>query len=154
MKTLEEYIANQAAPINWDEQNQLTIRRAREKKYAETRKKWHNQYRLTTKGRAAHLLASAKARAQKKGLAFDLDLEWIIERMEKPCPKTGVEFRLVVGSGRHWNAPSLDRIDNTKGYTKDNCQIVIDMYNICKSNYHENQVLEFAKAVLDHVNRG
>lgn len=62
---------------------------------------------------------AAKSRAKKKNLAFDLELEDIV--IPSHCPVFGI--RLVRRSGRDSrddNSPSLDRIDNTKGYTRDN----------------------------------
>lgn len=149
MKSLDEYIQDQATtPVDWNTVNQVTVKKGYEIKRKEKNKEYHNARRTTISGRAAQMFHSSKHRAARKRLEFDLDKEWIIERLSKPCPRTNMPFSLVIGWGRTWNAPSIDRIDNTKGYIKENCQIVVDMYNMCKSTYHENQVLEFAKAVV------
>ncbi len=33
--------------------------------------------------------------------------------------------------------PAIDRIDSSKGYTKDNCQLVLSIFNMLKLNYDE-----------------
>jgi hypothetical protein len=67
------------------------------------------------------LLAGAKARAKRKGLEFDLKLDDII--IPANCPALGIPLQVAkkVSSA---NSPSLDRLDNTKGYTKDNVEII------------------------------
>lgn len=63
------------------------------------------------------MIYSAKHRALKKGLEFNLVPEDIV--IPNVCPLIGIP--IVKGEGKiHSGSPSLDRIDNTKGYTKDN----------------------------------
>jgi hypothetical protein len=64
------------------------------------------------------MLKYAKYRAKLKKLDFDLTPKDIV--IPKTCPVLGIPIYPYSLS----NSPSLDRIDNTKGYTKDNVVIV------------------------------
>lgn len=77
------------------------------------------------------MLSSAKMRAKRKGLEFDLT----IEDFDIPthCPALGIE---LVRNGGHvrYNSACLDRIDVTKGYVKGNVVVVSDKANRIKSD--------------------
>ena len=73
------------------------------------------------------LLASAKNRAKTKGLDFNIT-EADIELTED-CPVLGVKMEK-----RTPYAPSLDRIDNTKGYVKGNVIVVSKRANQIKND--------------------
>jgi len=76
-----------------------------------------------------HMLMNSKQRAKASGIEHTLVLEDII--IPDVCPVLGI--KLVLGSRReHGNAPSIDRIDNTKGYTKDNIMIISCRANLLK----------------------
>lgn len=95
--------------------------------------------------RVAYMLwSSTQHRSKDKSLIFDLDIEWIKERLHK-CEVTGIEFELrdmatkstTNYSNRKPLTPSVDRIDPHKGYTKDNCRVVCWWYNLAKSNWDD-----------------
>jgi hypothetical protein len=105
----------------------------------------------TIEGRALRLLNSAKVRSKKDLLAYDLTPEWLIEKLTSGhCEVSGIKFDLLLSQTTSKNkyAPSLDRIDPSKGYTKANTRCVVWMYNSCKSEYSDGEVLEFARALL------
>ena len=57
----------------------------------------------------------------------------------------------AVGKQRaHKHTASIDRIDSTKGYTKDNCWIVTCIVNASKNAYYVEDVIEMCKNVLTH----
>jgi hypothetical protein len=62
------------------------------------------------------LLNYARIRARKKDMEFNLELEDIV--IPDVCPVLGV--KIVVKKGRSPYAPSVDRIDSSKGYVKGN----------------------------------
>lgn len=76
---------------------------------------------------ANKLLKEAKYRAKKRNLLFNLTLDDI--QIPPLCPVFNTP--LVFKGGP--DAPSVDRIDNTKGYTKDNIIIVSLKANLFKS---------------------
>lgn len=48
---------------------------------------------------------------------------------------TGIPF--VIQSGRHWAAPSIDRIKPEQGYVYSNIRIVLDIMNVAMNAYGE-----------------
>jgi hypothetical protein len=44
--------------------------------------------------------------------------------------------------------PSLDRIDSSKPYLKDNVQVVVYMYNVCKGEFSQEDVMLFARMLV------
>lgn len=76
---------------------------------------------------ANKLLKEAKYRAKKRNLAFNLTLNDI--QVPAICPV--FHTPLIFRGGP--DAPSIDRIDNSKGYTKDNIIIVSLKANLFKS---------------------
>ena len=67
------------------------------------------------------------------------------------CAKTDLPFEFDTSFKKNPFKPSIDRIDSSKGYTKDNCQLVCWAYNIAKFMWPESVVLKMAIAlVLKH----
>ena len=75
----------------------------------------------------------ARARAVKKGVDFELKTFKDVPKIPKYCPIYGIP--LFTGRKKSTqNSPSLDRIDNNRGYTKDNVQIISMKANQIKNN--------------------
>lgn len=78
-----------------------------------------------------HMLNNSKQRAKAAGLEHTLVVEDI--NIPDNCPVLGI--KLETGDRKnHYNAPSIDRIDNSKGYTKDNIMIVSTKLNLLKKD--------------------
>lgn len=45
-------------------------------------------------------------------------------------------------------APSIDRINNDLGYTKDNCQMVVWIYNCSKNVFTNEDLYKMCKAFI------
>lgn len=119
----------------------------------EYEKQFRVKYKASFNGIVTDLLSAAKYRALSKNLEFNLTREWLIEKL-KPfkCEKTNLpltkdKFKTSSNKKAHPYAPSIDRIHCSKGYTKDNCQIVCWIYNVAKSNFNEEDVLLMAQAL-------
>jgi hypothetical protein len=103
-------------------------------------------------------LPAAKQRAAKRHLPFDLTEEWALEQIKRQdfkCALTGILFQAEdddPGRLRAY-APSLDRIDCSKGYTIDNVRIVIVAINIMLLDWGEEIFHRVAKAYR-HVHSG
>ncbi len=89
------------------------------------------------------MLARANHRAFKKGLSFDLNESDIV--IPKRCPVLGIPLVLDRGNGRQNGSASLDRIDNKKGYTKDNTIVISLRANYLKGNATINELRKIAR---------
>jgi len=78
------------------------------------------------------ILNRVKARAINKKLEFNLSAFDIT--IPEYCPILGVKLEYVKGRGGSANSPSIDRIDNSKGYIKGNIQIISKRANIIKND--------------------
>lgn len=125
------------------------------KYYSRNKDRWE-KYRVTQKEkektdtwhRAGRLITWIRARAGKKSLEFDLDREWVEQKLSiGACEMTGIEFDLGKEDGERFNpwGPSIDRKDSSKGYTKDNCRMVVWIYNMAKAGWSDDVVMKFAE---------
>lgn len=78
-------------------------------------------------------LKASKERATRKNLEHTLTLEQLIDLypVDNKCPIFGIELQWGFPKD---SSPSLDRIDSSKGYTYENCQIVSNKANRLKSD--------------------
>lgn len=86
---------------------------------------------------AHELWKSAKRRCELSNLSFDLD--WREIHIPELCPVLGVP---MIKGTRH--APSIDRKDNSKGYTKDNIEIMSRKANTMKNDATDEELERFA----------
>lgn len=92
------------------------------------------------------LYRAAKDRSLKRGLEFNLDITDIV--IPKVCPILGIDIVIQAGNGIRGgkpNSPSLDRIDNSRGYTKDNIQVISNLANSMKFTANPEQLKRFAE---------
>lgn len=90
-----------------------------------------------------YLWKYAKARAKYDNMEFDLEISDII--IPEVCPYFKTPFIM----GDKQLAASLDRIDSSRGYTKDNVRVISYKANRMKSNATEQELISFAKGVLE-----
>ena len=111
----------------WKQNNKLY---AREKNRVWMNKKHHRDPR-------AKMLSHSKHTAKRKNLEHNLVIEDII--IPELCPVFGI--KLEVGSKKREEcSPSLDRIDNNKGYIKGNIIVVSWKANRMKNNFEINDL--------------
>jgi hypothetical protein len=92
-------------------------------------------------------------RIKRKDKDCDIDIEWLHEKFSNGiCEVTGIPFDFGYGRKRHPYSPSIDRIDPTKGYTKENCQIVIWIYNMAKGEWSEEILNDFVTYYAEILN--
>jgi len=105
------------------------------KRYQENKedisKKQHTERRLNPE---KTMWYRAKDRAKKKSFEFNLDESDIV--IPKYCPVfPEIEFNCNGGfQGTLDNSPSLDRVDNSKGYVKGNIRVISTRANRLKSD--------------------
>lgn len=91
-------------------------------------------------------LKNLSKRSKSKEMKFNLDRQWLTDKLlNNHCEVTGLKFSHKYGP----YYPSIDRIDSSKGYTKDNCKMVCCMYNAAKCEHpvtvFENLAKTFVK---------
>lgn len=92
----------------------------------------------------------AKQRAKKNGREFTITVDDIV--IPDRCPILGIEINVNSGkSGAFYNSPSLDRIDNSRGYTPDNVQVMSQRANVMKAAASNTDLHNFAKWILSNV---
>lgn len=90
---------------------------------------------------------SAKNRAARKGLEFNLELSDIV--IPDVCPLLEVPFQFGTKDSYDYS-PSLDRIDNSKGYIKGNVQVISMKANAMKNSASPDELHTFCKNILRH----
>jgi hypothetical protein len=104
----------------------------KQNEYRNSRPEWYMHYK-------------AKRRARIKKIDFDIEVSDVV--MPKTCP-VFKKYELKketsdTGGPKPWS-PSLDRIDNTKGYVKGNVQVISNKANTMKGNATPEELLQFA----------
>ena len=104
---------------NWRERNKEKVAQCSANYRKNNREKVNKHFRCyykewRNKNIERDLANSAKQRAKRKNIEYTITHEDII--IPETCPVFNQPF---VRGDRKW-APSIDRIDNTKGYTKNN----------------------------------
>lgn len=104
------------------------------------------------------VLCSIKHGAKIRNLDFDIDVEFLWNlflKQDRKCAISGIElvFRFKEGkenlSGR---TASLDRIDSSKGYTKDNVQWVHKVIQKMKFDLDQDTFLEWVRIIAKNKN--
>ncbi len=95
------------------------------KRRAEITRLWNRENVEST------LLTKARQRAKSKNIQCNINKEDII--VPKFCPILGMELKISDGKMSK-NSPTLDRIDNQKGYIKGNIQVISCRANTIKND--------------------
>lgn len=91
------------------------------------------------------MYTAAKYRAERKGIEFNIDMEDII--IPDKCPI--LECPFVYGTSHNYDySPSLDRIDNSKGYVKGNVMVISSKANKMKNSATLHELQMFCKNIL------
>ncbi len=114
---------------------------------------YHREYAETVEGRSKIIYTVTKRRAVLKGLEFSIPLTQISDALyDGFCEKTGIEFDFGPPPKdcrvNPW-APSIDRIDNLRGYAIGNVQMVCNAFNIAKNDFPEHVVYALAQALVN-----
>lgn len=95
---------------------------------SEKGKKYQSRYRKDRP--LKYRVAMAQRRAKKTGIEFDITADDLV--LPEVCPLLGITIDAHSESSDHW--PSLDRLDNTKGYVRGNVLIISYRANRIKSD--------------------
>lgn len=104
---------------------------------------------------AKYLWNKAKCRALKSGIEFNIEIEDIV--IPKYCPVFGTELKFEgadsqKGPRYYSSSPSLDRIDNNKGYIKGNIIVMSCRANLLKSNGTADEFIKLGKFLSNFNN--
>lgn len=87
------------------------------------------------------ILSAARKRSRERGLMFDLTIEDIRGNIPTMCPILDIPLSYDHDFD---TSPSLDRLDSTKGYTKENVKIISNRANRLKNNGNAIEHLQIA----------
>lgn len=94
---------------------------------------------------ARNSLRNAKVRAKKIGVAFDLDVRYLMSIIPDSCPIFGTPF-VFAGNGKICaESASLDRLVPAKGYIRGNVVVISNLANTIKTNASANEVAKVAQ---------
>ena len=106
-----------------------------------------NTSRVKSQSTEVKMYRRAKARAKLSNKEFTISVQDI--RIPSHCPILKIPLKTHSGRpGGTDSSPSLDRKDNSKGYTPDNIWVISKKANVMKSYAHKGEMLLFAEWVL------
>jgi hypothetical protein len=106
-------------------------------KFRIIRIKKHQKYHLTPQG----VLTTYRTSAKRRKLEFNLDLEFVKLLLNKSCNYCG---DIILG-----RTMGIDRVDNSKGYTKENCVPCCVICNTAKSTLTKDEFINHCKKVTE-----
>lgn len=130
-----------------------TCRNPGKKKYAMTDEKKKEKHKLRErelrkKYPERYMLYAAKRNSKNKNIEFTLKLHDI--NIPDYCPVLGIEINKNM-TYTNYNSPSIDRIDNDKGYTPDNIVIVCDRVNRLKKDAKIEELKQILKYMKGEI---
>jgi hypothetical protein len=101
-------------------------------------------------------MKSVRKNAKPRGLSVEItedDVVSMLQVSKMRCAVTGIAFSSkeepdVRGKRKRMWLPSIDRIDSSAGYTKDNVRIVCSAVNVAMSNFGDKLFLRIASAAV------
>lgn len=132
---------------NYDYRCLPCVNKWRKKHRREAQRGWRKNWRVS--GDVKHktltrLVQSSRLRAKKKGISHNLDVKLLTSLCGEKCPILNTPFNFLGSGGDLFNSPSLDRLDNNKGYEKGNIQIISYRANTMKANATPEELVAFA----------
>lgn len=152
---MRKYKKQNPERIKKDKKNYYDANREKLRQYYQDNKEWilrnAKQSRTGKIGYLKTMLASAKSRAKRMKLSFNIDLDYLMTIATDHCPVDGKLFdwdrQLENNNSLPLSTPSLDRIDSSQGYVKGNVAIIGDKWNRWKSNMTLGELLTLAEYV-------
>ena len=108
-------------------------RNSNKEKFRERYKKWRDGKPENYK------INCIRARAKRNNLEFNLDAKWFKEQYDLGCSVSKQPFQEYFDGVTFFHKASVDRIDNSKGYIKDNCRLIKYGINAFKQDLSEEE---------------
>lgn len=105
---------------------------------------WEKKYRRTPPGFYAHV----KKMALRNKREFDLEKQWFLNWLKEQGAQCCYCKRELKYTAKKETAPSIDRIDNLKGYLKTNIVLCCARCNIIKNDlFTYDEMMELGKTI-------
>lgn len=105
------------------------------------------------------LMNRLRHRAKKRKMKWNLDLKFLtclFEKQKGKCVLSGLELIMAGSVSRHRKGEttaSIDRIDSSKGYTKNNVQWVHKRINNMKNDLPDSEFIRLCRQVVNKQKR-
>lgn len=97
--------------------------------------------------------SNIKRGAESRNIEFNIKIEDLWElflKQDRKCALSGLELKFSkIRKDNKGKTISLDRIDSSKGYVKDNIQFVHKHVNIMKNKFEESYFIELCKNIVN-----
>lgn len=100
--------------------------------------------------------ASLRHRARARGLPATITTDFLRRNLPVVCPVLGVPLRIYLGAGHgpRRDSPTVDRIDNRRGYEADNVVVVCGRANAIKHDRSPAEIRAMADQAREVVAMG
>ena len=155
-KRLQEWVKNnpERAKEHWkkyreNNQEQMNARRRKDRKLnPEKYSEYTKNYRTSTLRRfVAKKLSNVRSRAFKQKDAnkkkVDITIDFLVDLYHKQNGQCAITKHKMTKEFNCLYGMSVDRIDSSKGYLKDNVQLVCQAINFAKNSFTNEQILKF-----------
>ena len=119
--------------------------------------KAHIKWTNTKRGRLSRALKRAKSKEKSTELTLDFLME-LYNKQNGLCALSGIIMESNGGNIHKKNKInphiiSIDRIDNNKGYTKDNVQLVCGIVNRMRNELSIEQFILYCERIIQYANK-
>lgn len=95
------------------------------------------------------IIHAARTRSKISGIPCDIDMAWAEQRWTGFCEMTLLPFDISPNRTRgNLFSPSIDRINPTLGYIKNNCRFILMAVNLMKLTGRDSDVYKIAAALM------
>lgn len=101
----------------------------------------------------AYRMRAAQRRANAVGMVFDIDEEFLRELFDKQdgkCYYSGIPFQMDADTKARRYGLSIDRVDSSKGYTKDNVVLATSIINSMKNDLSVTEFMTVVQRLVDY----
>ena len=101
--------------------------------------------------RIKYLATMARQRSRKLGREFDANfVDFFIENPPEQCACCGEKLDYARGKGQNRAGPSIDRVDNARGYVLGNAAIICRSCNTLKGNHSVESLERVIRYMKNH----